>query len=175
MRLGLIVAITAVVTSIAAVNADQPFDRFPIDDVYRGRPAMPDFQGRDREFKDFRTRIQNAIKEGTNFAGRYKIIQIGCGSGCTFVVVADVSTGRVYRFPHGGEDDQMLQLEYRVSSNLIRAWWVPNLDNQGSCLQEDFLLRDGHFVSLGRSGLTACPYYCDHGVCTRKPDGPTER
>jgi hypothetical protein len=165
MRFGLIIAITAVAASITAANADQPFDRFPIGDVYRGPPAMPDFQGRDQEFKDFRTRIRNGIKEGGNFAGRYKVIQIGCGTGCTFVIVADISTGRVYSFPHGGEHDQMLQLEYRVSSNLIRAWWVPNLDNMDRCLQEDFLLRDGHFVSLGRSGLAACPGYCNNGVC----------
>ena len=142
------------------------FDRFPAGEVYRGVLAMPDFEGRDREFKDFRTRIRNGIREGTNFASRYKVIQFGCGTGCSFVVVADVSTGRVYSFPHGGEYDQMLQLEYRVSSNLVRARWVPNLGNMDRCLQEDFLLKDGHFVSLGKSGLAACHVgYCDNGVC----------
>lgn len=165
MRFRLIVTIAAVAASITAANADQPFDRFPVGEVYRGPPAMPEFQWRDRKFKDFRTRIRNGIKGGANFSGRYKIIQIGCGTGCSFVIVADVSTGRVYSFPHGGEYDQMLQLEYRVSSNLIRAWWVPNLDNIDRCSQEDFLMRDGHFVSLGRSGLAACPGYCDNGVC----------
>jgi hypothetical protein len=165
MRLGLIIAITAVAAFMTAAGADQPFDSFPIGNVYRGPPAMPDFQLRDREFKDFRTRIRNGIKEGANFAGRHKVIQIGCGSGCTFVVVADVSTGQVYNFPHGGETDQMLQLEYRVSSNLIRAWWVQNLDKTDSCLQEGFLLRGGHFLSLGRPGPAACPGYCNDGIC----------
>jgi hypothetical protein len=142
------------------------FERFSVGEGYRGPPAMPDFGGRDREFKDFRTRIRNGIKEGINFAGRYKVIQFGCGTGCSFVVVADVSTGRVYRFPHGGEYDQMLQLEYRVSSNLIRAWWVPNLENTDRCLQEDFLLKNDNFVSLGRSELATCRAgYCDNGVC----------
>jgi clan AA aspartic protease (TIGR02281 family) len=142
------------------------FDRFSVTEVYRGPSTMPDFEERDRKFKDFRTRIRNGIKEGPNFAGRYKVIQFGCGTGCSFVVVADVSTGRVYSFPHGGEYDQGLQLEYRVSSNLIRARWVPSLENMDRCLQEDFLLKDGHFLSLGRSGLAACQAgYCDNGMC----------
>src|SRR5215472_1578913 len=162
MRLGLIIAITTVAALITAAYADQPFDGFPAGSVYRGHPAMPDFQRRDREFKDFRTRIRNGIKEGPNFAGRYKVIQIGCGTGCTFVVVADVSTGRLYSFPRGGENYQMLQLEYRISSNLMRAWWVPNLDKTDSCLREDFLLRSGQFLSLSRSGPAACPSSSTH-------------
>ena len=167
MRLGLIIAITLVAAFITAAGADQPFDSHPVGNVYHGPPAMPDFQSRDREFKDIRTRLRNGIKEGTNFAGRYKVIQIGCGSGCTFVVVADVSTGQVYSVPSGGETDQMLRLEYRVSSNLIRTWWVPNLDKTDKCLHEDFLFTGGHFRSLGRSGPVACPGYCNNGTCKR--------
>lgn len=167
MRLGLTIAIAAVAAFTAAARADQPFDSHPVGSVYHGPPAMPDFHRRDREFNDIRTRIRNGIKEGANFAGRHRVIQIGCGSGCTFVVVADISTGQVYRFPHGGETDQMLRLEYRVSSNLLRAWWVPNLDKTDSCLEEDFLLTGGHFLSLGRSGPAPCPGYCYNGICKR--------
>jgi clan AA aspartic protease (TIGR02281 family) len=105
------------------------FDEYSVAEVYRGSPVMPDFGGRDRQFKDYRTRIRNGITEGANFAGRYKVIQIGCGTGCSFVLVADVSTGRVYSFPHGGEYDQGLELQYQISSNLIRAWWIPNLED----------------------------------------------
>jgi clan AA aspartic protease (TIGR02281 family) len=92
----------------AAVSVGAVFDKFPAGHGYQGTPVMPDFQGRDRNFNGFRTRIRNGIQEGANFAGRYKVIQFGCGTGCSFVIVADVSTGRVYNFPHGGEYDQML-------------------------------------------------------------------
>ena len=142
------------------------FDRFPVAELYRGASTMPDFEERDRKFKDFRTRIRNGIREGPNFAGRYKVIQFGCGTGCSFVFVADVSTGRVSNFPHGGEYDQELQLEYRLASSLIRARWVPNLEKMDSCLLEDFLLKDGNFLSLGRPGPAACNAgYCENGVC----------
>lgn len=82
------------------------FDKFPGGPRYQGTLVMPDFQGRDKDYNKFRTRIRNGIQEGANFAGRYKVIQFGCGTGCSFVIVADVSTGRVLSFPHGGEFDQ---------------------------------------------------------------------
>ena len=77
MRCHLAVAIIAI--AINAAGAEQPyashsFESFPVGAVYRGPPAMPDFQGRDRQFRDFRTRIVNGIREGANFASRYKII-----------------------------------------------------------------------------------------------------
>ncbi len=115
----------------------------------------------------FRTRIRNGIQEGPNFAGRYKVIQFGCGTGFSFVLVADVSTGHVFSFPHGGEYDQMLQLEYRVSSDLIRAWWVPDLTNVHMCMQEDLVLKNGQFVFLGRSAAVCPAGYCDNGECKR--------
>lgn len=172
MRFHPIIASAAIAVSITAASANQPFDKFPVGAAYSGPPAMPDFTGRDREFKEFSTRIQDGIKEGANFAGRYKVIPIGCGTGCSFIVVANVSTGQVYTFPHGGEDDQMLRLEYQVSSNLIRAWWVPNLQNTDQCLEEDFLLKNGQFVSLGRSGPAACAAGYSRKVSASRYDSP---
>ena len=138
-------------------NEPGTFERFPVVAAYRDTPVMPDFDGRDREFKNYRTRIRNGIAEGADFAGRYKVIQFGCGTGCSFVLLADVSTGRVYGFPHGGENDQMLRLEYRITSNLIRASWVPNIQDMNTCAQEDLLWDDGRFTSLRTAGAAPCP------------------
>jgi clan AA aspartic protease (TIGR02281 family) len=138
-------------------NEPGTFERFPVVAAYRDAPAMPDFDGRDREFKNYRTRIRNGIAEGSDFAGRYKVIQFGCGTGCSFVLLADVSTGRVYSFPHGGENEQMLRLEYRITSNLIRASWVPNIQDMNTCAQEDLLWDNGRFTSLRTSGAAPCP------------------
>jgi hypothetical protein len=150
-------------SGVATAATPHSFEEFP---VYRGPPQMPDFQGRDRQFRDFRTRLRNGIREGPNFGGRYKVIQFGCGTGCSVVLVADVSTGQVYSFPHGGEGDQQLQLEYRISSNLIRSWWVPNIEDMGRCLHEGFIFEDQHFTSLGKPTDTSCPAgYCENGVC----------
>jgi hypothetical protein len=143
------------------------FEKYRAPDVYRGSLTMPNFYGRDRDFVGYRTRIRGGIKDGPNFGGRYKVIQFVCGTGCSFVLVADVSTGQVYSFPHGGEYDQSLQLEYRISSMLIRAQWIPNLENRNRCLQEDLLLKDGRFLSLGDPSPVGCyAGYCDNGTCS---------
>lgn len=133
-----------------------PFNQFPVAAIYRGPAAMPDFDGRDRQFRDFRTRIRDGISQGINFAGRYAVIQFGCGTECSFVLVADVSTGQVYDFPHGGEHDPMLSLDYRPSSNLISATWVPDIQKMDHCLREMYVFDQGRFTSLGEPAEVTC-------------------
>jgi hypothetical protein len=160
-------SVTAAPAMSAASSANPQFDQYPANEIYRGPPVMPDFVKRDREFKNFRTRLQNGIKEGANFAGHYKIIQIGCGTECTFSYLADVSTGQIYGGPPlGGEHYPEVQLEYRISSKLIRTWWNPHPFDGNNCFQEDFALKNNQFISMGNSGLSTCPRDCDaNGNC----------
>jgi hypothetical protein len=65
---------------------------FQLPPCIAGQLRMPDFLGRDRNYATYRTRIAEGIKVGPNFAGRYAFIEIGCGTGCRFAFVADVST-----------------------------------------------------------------------------------
>jgi hypothetical protein len=81
--------------------AEPDFQSFPVGQIYKGRTHFPDFRGRDREFARFRTRIRNGLKEGPDFAGRYSIVEIGCGTGCRRVFIADNRTGKVFDFPRG--------------------------------------------------------------------------
>lgn len=114
--------------------------------VYRGAPRLPDFQGADRRFGTYRTRISNEMRTGPNFAWRYAVVEIGCGTSCRFVFVGDVSTGRVYAFPYGGEEFYMLNLRYNVKENYVTARWI----SDGVCM-EDFLEWDGaRFTSANK-------------------------
>lgn len=115
--------------------------------VYRGAVSYPDFAGRDKAYAYLRTRIVEEMQTGPNFAGRYVVLQLGCGSGCSSVLVADVSTGRVYDFPYGGEIYQMMTLSYGVKSNFITAKWV---NDQGKCEADDLLWNGFRFVSQNR-------------------------
>jgi hypothetical protein len=99
------------------------FADFPISTVYRGEVQFPDFRGRDRDFSTFRTRIKDAMRDGANFAGKYRIVTIGCGTGCRFYYVADVSSGHVIGFPLAGEDYGHLDLFYKLDSSLVIAVW----------------------------------------------------
>ncbi|MBO0128989.1 hypothetical protein [Agrobacterium sp. OT33] len=112
------------------------FSSYPTQGRFSGKTVMPDFRGRDREFNSFRTRIRDGIRQGPNFAGRYTLIQIGCGTGCSFVIAANNQTGRPGSFPRGGEEHMYLSLDFRRDSRLVAAQWL-NYDTK-TCVVEFF-------------------------------------
>ncbi|WP_246805936.1 MULTISPECIES: hypothetical protein [unclassified Ensifer] len=109
---------------------------YPAASKYSGKTKLPDFKGRDRDFNQFRTRIREGMREGPNFAGRYSLIQIGCGTGCSFAIVGDNKTGKPSRFPRGDDPISMLTLKFRLDSRLLVAQW--GLYDQNRCFMEYF-------------------------------------
>lgn len=97
--------------------------------------ALPNFDGRDSGFRNFRTRIRNGLKMGPNLAGHFSLVEIGCGTSCRFAFVADAQTGQVFEFPYGGEEQYELNLLYNLDSKLVKATWA-DLD-AGECIQQD--------------------------------------
>ncbi|MFL9888856.1 hypothetical protein PQR66_37925 [Paraburkholderia agricolaris] len=118
----------------------------PMDRVDQGRIQLPDFAGRDHQYSTFRTRITNEMKTGPNFAGHYAMIEIGCGTGCRFVYIGDVATGKVSQLPLGGEEYDMLNLSYGVKSNYISARWMSGDD----CYRENLEWTGTQFLSSGK-------------------------
>jgi hypothetical protein len=90
---------------------------------YSGRSVMPDFRGRDKNFSHYRTGIREMMRRSPNFGGKYSLIKMGCGSGCSTLYVGDHSTGRVYRFPRGAEDNLVISVYGQSNSNLIIINW----------------------------------------------------
>ncbi len=113
----------AATAQVVSVQQPKPAD-YPSRARMKGETVLPDFKKRDREFNSFRTRIREGMKQGPNFAGHYSVIQFGCGTGCSGVVVADNRTGRPSRFPRGGEDNMYLDLQFQVDSRLLAAQWL---------------------------------------------------
>jgi hypothetical protein len=122
------------------------FSDFPAAEVHGGAPAIPDFENRDKEFASFRTRILEGLRAGPNFAGSYSVVQFGCGTGCLKVVVANTRTGKVHRFPRGGELNQGLEIQYVIDSKLLLArWYTDSLWE--TCVYEALVFDDGDWVS----------------------------
>lgn len=81
----------------------------------------------------FRTRLREALAEGTDFAGHYKIAGWGCGTGCISGAIIDVRNGRVY-FPEElyalsvgyftGEYETE-PLKYKANSRLLVISGIP--------------------------------------------------
>lgn len=111
-------------TASSAMFKKPDLSSYPARGRLSGNTVMPDFKGRDREFNNFRTRIRDGMRQGPNFAGRYTLIQIGCGTGCSFVIVANNQTGRPASFPRGGEEHMYLSLDFRWDSRLVAAQWL---------------------------------------------------
>ncbi len=124
---------------------------FKVRETFSGKTRLPDFRGRDREFNSLRTRIRNGLREGPNFAGHYSLIQIGCGSGCSFVVVADNKTGEPRNFPLGGESNMYLQLDYRRDSRLLSVQWADY--DTDRCYAEFFDFVGDTWKALGKQEI----------------------
>jgi len=73
------------------------FNEFPVGEIYEGEISEPDFETNQAALT-FRTRIREGVREGTNFAGHYTVIEWGCGTGCQAHAVVDVKTGKIVSF-----------------------------------------------------------------------------
>lgn len=127
-----------------AASRQPDFKAYPVD-VYRGPTRQPDFNGRDRAAANYRTRILQGMKGAPNFAGRTRVIDIGCGTGCIFRPVVDLPTGRVAVFPLSADDHPFLEVDYRPDSSLMVAKWQAGK----GCGTEAFVWNGAAFESLG--------------------------
>jgi hypothetical protein len=127
---------------VVNVAAQQPqpdaprFEDYP-DVMWRGKVAPLDL-GSHAWARKYRTLLRQQIKEsGVNFAGRYTLASVGCGTGCSITAIIDARTGRAffpkelsgwtgivgdYEIPEG-ED----AWTYRPNSRLLRLVGRPNI------------------------------------------------
>lgn len=134
------------------------FANYPVAEIYDGKARAPDFGDDTRKLALSSSDIADYVKHGVQFAGEYGVIQIGCGTGCTNVIVASVKTGKVVAFPRGGENNQGLQLEFKTYSRQMLVRWYTD-STWKACVFETFLLDDGHWTAkllLSSKNKDAC-------------------
>jgi len=110
-------------SSFGPTSIPYRFDDFPALSNFTGITQLPDFNGRDREYRNHRTRISEGIGSGPHFAHHYSMVTIGCGTQCSFAYVGDNNTGQVYNVPLGGEENSLLQFQFDIKSRLVVAQW----------------------------------------------------
>ena len=116
---------------------------------------LPDFIGRDKSARSFRTRIRDGLIAGPNFSGHYRLIEIGCGTSCQFVILADARDGRVISFPYGGEDQSEMKLLYNLDSRLVKVNWMRDLN---TCTQLDLEFNGIEFIVLKNETVSRVGY-----------------
>lgn len=134
------------------------FAEFPAD-RYEGAIHLPDFGGRDADFRSFRTRILSGAQQGPNFAGHYRIIEIGCGTSCRFAFLIDETTGRVANFPYGGETHYGMSLTYVTESRLMRVRWLSDIPGE-ICTARDIVFTDGQWDVLAEWTIPHSRFFC---------------
>jgi hypothetical protein len=105
--------------------------------VRRGRVTPLDLRSH-KLARRYRTLLREQQRdEGVNFAGRYTLASVGCGTGCSITAIIDARTGRAY-FPAelngwtgivGDYDppEGKEPWEYRADSKLLRATGRPSV------------------------------------------------
>lgn len=119
---------------------------------------LPTFTGSQAPYRAFRTRLLEAAQAGVNFAGRYALVSVGCGTECTFTYVIDGTTGNITEFPIGGEDYQQVDLKFDPTSSLVKAYWNPDFSERPTCLHADFVISNNEIRKLEADGKRVfCP------------------
>jgi hypothetical protein len=127
--------------------------------IYKGPVGRPDFNGRDKKFANYRTRILEGMSEGVNFSGDYSITQIGCGSSCSFAILSNLRTGEQFNFPRGGEAVGPLSLKFSANSSLMISTWKSDDD----CVLESLQFDGKKWVTLAKPSLGAADL-CYDGI-----------
>jgi len=91
------------------------FEDFSVSAVYKGPKAPVDLSS-NPEAQTYRTRLREGAKKPPNFAGRYVIVEWGCGIQCTVYMMVDVKNGTVFDAPQA-----LMGGAFRLNSSLFMA------------------------------------------------------
>jgi hypothetical protein len=119
--------------------------------MYTGERLMPDFNGAEREFRVYRTRLTQGAAQGPNFAGQFALVQIGCGAGCNAIYQIDLARGSVTEITFA---PSVVEIDSRADSALLKArWFIQPQTSNGtwSCHYENFVWRDDRLNSLDQA------------------------
>lgn len=67
---------------------------YAVGEMYSGRLAPLDANSAP-EAKTYQTALREGLKKGVNFAGKYTVVTVGCGTACQMHYVVDRETGKV--------------------------------------------------------------------------------
>jgi len=121
------------------------FARYPAPAPYKGKPAPPKLTTRSQ--RKLRTVLRQGAQKGPNFAGRYTIVEWGCGSNCVVFAVVDAANGNVYDRDMPPTNGQYLcGLSYKLESKLfvVEKSSTPN----GNCEAQHYTWNGSRFVPV---------------------------
>jgi hypothetical protein len=154
------ILISGFTSAHASNNKLQPFNfsSYPTKNIYLGKPQLPNVTEKNFSRWHQMDTVLETIRQGPNFAGRYSVITLGCGTECVYAVMYDVSTGAEIFFPMGGEGSpeatSMSVISRRSSDLLIVKHFEGNTEpSSNNCTFKALLLKDQHFILVGQKSF----------------------
>ena len=89
------------------------FEAFPVKDHYFGRAAPLDLVSHE-DARYYRKTLTRGLEIGSNFAGKYTLVNIECGPTCHDIFIIDTQTGKILDKVSGA-----LGVNYRADSRLL--------------------------------------------------------
>ena len=81
-------------------SRDPTYTDYPAEAVFHGPAATPKFHPSVYAWPDgdpkFRRSVEFQLAKGPNFDGAYIVVKTSCGTGCAYIVIVDVRTGRIF-------------------------------------------------------------------------------
>ncbi|MCH4561078.1 hypothetical protein [Mesorhizobium jarvisii] len=147
--------LAAILLAVSPAAAEPKFGDYPTKMYLKGKPVLPKFAGSAAQFK---TRIRNGMKSGSNYGGHFSLIEIGCGTSCIFAFLIDGRDGRMVDFPLGGEDNYQLQLQYGIDSTLLQADWMDTSNGKyDTCVRRFYDVGSGNLTKISETTYTIKP------------------
>lgn len=87
--------------SVRSATSQYNYSDYPITNIYTGKPAKLNLAS-NKNARSFKTRLNEGLQDGVNFAGSYSIVTWGCGTECMAGAMVNVQTGQVIDLPEVG-------------------------------------------------------------------------
>ena len=151
------------------------FVDYQVKTQFTGVPAKPRFTnpsepGPDHQYTEgdllpglyqrYRESVSLEAATGPNFAGFYTIARWSCGTGCSFGVVVDARTGRLYRMPYRALDimnpgsEDYGGLSFQLESSLLIVEGCTSVDqHEAGCSRSYYSWMAPRFILLRRVPL----------------------
>ncbi|MFD2998875.1 hypothetical protein ACFS7Z_00765 [Pontibacter toksunensis] len=118
---------------------------YDVGDMYRGRLAPLD-EGSHDDTRTYRTALSEGLKEGINFAGRYTVVTLGCGTTCQVHYVVDRETGKIL-----DKLQSSIGAKFNINSRLFIVNPPDSTVNYGECAYctpEAYVFKENKFQKL---------------------------
>ncbi|TXK37021.1 hypothetical protein FVR03_16210 [Pontibacter qinzhouensis] len=131
---------------LSFTGTDSAARSFRVEEMYEGKLTSPDFSAHNH-LQQHKAAIQQGLKAGINFAGRYTVVTVACGTNCQEHYIVNRETGQVLDKVQSG-----LGAGFSADSRLFILNPPDSTINYNACdlcAPKTFVLEDGQLKETG--------------------------